>query len=490
MAHRLPARPTRQARGLAGIAVLAAVALLAVACGDDDDPAAAPDRPGSAPTTPDERGSTPDTGAGDDGATSSTAAAGRGWLDGRDWEDFGTSGGSGPSATTAVDAGGEMLADAEASDRADGAGSDIHATTVPSTGATPDTTVSDVGLRAGSVDDNAEFADYLAYQEAFATFGVAALPYDVTERHVITVRDTSGRPVLDATVSVQVAGTELVALRTHADGSVLLFPRALDGFGDAATFDLVVSRGDVTTTAVAERAETVHDVVLDVAAPEGSVGVDVVFLVDTTGSMSDEISRLVDNMGEVAAQLAALGDVDVRYGLTVYRDRGDAYVTRTFDLTADLVAFQGALAGVSADGGGDQPEALEEGLHDAVDLPAWRDGAVRVVVLVADAPPQLGYDDDVDYTVTAAQAAAEGIVVFPVGSSGTDDQAEYVFRQLAQITSGVFVFLTYGPDGQPGDGTTTHVDDYAVLPLDELVVQLVADEVAPQLPGGPVEPGQ
>jgi hypothetical protein len=489
MSHRSsPTHPARVARSAAALAVVVAVALLAAACGDDD-PAATPAATDGTNGTDATRPTAPDDGDGDgDGdGTTTTVAAGRGWLDGQDWDDFAATDEHG--APTEEAAAGDVLADSDASDRA---GSDVAATTAPGGGGDGegDAPTSDVGLRAGSVDDNAEFADYLAYQEAFAAFGVAALPYDVSERHVITVRDASGRPVLDATVSVQVAGTEVVALRTHADGTVLLFPRAIAAFGDATTFDLVVSLGDVTTTVAAERSETIHDVVLDVAAPEGAVAVDVVFLIDTTGSMADEISRLVDNMGQVAEQLDALGDVDVRYGLTVYRDRGDAYVTRTFDLTDDLGAFQGALAGVAADGGGDYPEALEEGLHDAVTLPAWRDGAVRVVVLVADAPPQLAYEDDVDYTVTAAEAAAAGIVVFPVGSSGTDDQAEYVFRQLAQLTSGVFVFLTYGPDGQPGDGTTTHVDDYAVLPLDQLVVQLVADEVGPQLPGGPVEPGQ
>jgi hypothetical protein len=481
MSHCSPVHPARLTRRATGVAVVAALALLAAACGDDD-PAAAP----GATTVTTGTATTPTTASEADGVDTTTpGGAGRGWLDGQDWDDFAASdefGAAGEGAPT-----GEVLADSDASDRG---GSDVAATIAPGPEGEEDVPESAVGLRAGSVDDNAEFADYLAYQEAFAAFGVATLPYDVSERHVVTVRDAAGRPVLDATVSVQVAGTEVVALHTHADGTVLVFPRALPGFGDATTFDLVVSRDDVTATVAAERAETVHDVVLDVADPEGPVAVDVVFLIDTTGSMSDEISRLVDNMGQVADQLAGLGDVDVRYGLTVYRDRGDAYVTRTFDLTDDLSAFRQALGGVAADGGGDYPEALEEGLHDAVHLPAWRDGAVRVVVLVADAPPQLVYADDVDYTVTAADAAAAGIVVFPVGSSGTDDQAEYVFRQLAQLTSGVFVFLTYGPDGQPGDGTTTHVDDYAVLPLDQLVVQLVADEVGPQLPDGPVEPGQ
>ena len=55
-------------------------------------------------------------------------------------------------------------------------------------------------------------------------------------------------------------------------------------------------------------------------------------------------------------------------------------------------------------------------------------------------------------------------------------------RQLAQVTLGRFVFLTYGVDGAgPGESTPMNVerDQYSVLPLDELVVKLVADELEP-----------
>ena len=76
-------------------------------------------------------------------------------------------------------------------------------------------------------------------------------------------------------------------------------------------------------------------------------------------------------------------------------------------------------------------------------------------------------------------AAERGITIHPIASSGLDDQGEYVFRQLAQTTGGRFVFLTYGADGEPGDGTTHDVDDYSVLSLDDLVVRIVEDTLAP-----------
>jgi len=81
------------------------------------------------------------------------------------------------------------------------------------------------------------------------------------------------------------------------------------------------------------------------------------------------------------------------------------------------------------------------------------------------------------------KAAAQGIKIFPIASSGLDDQGEYIFRQIAQFTQGRFVFLTYaGPTngGAPGDETTHHVEDYSVENLDDLLVRLVEEELAYQ----------
>ena len=118
------------------------------------------------------------------------------------------------------------------------------------------------------------------------------------------------------------------------------------------------------------------------------------------------------------------------------------------------------------------------------------DDTVKLVVLVADAPPHLagepGYEDEPDYARSVVEAARTGVKLFPIASSGLDPQGEFVFRQLAQATLGRFVFLTYGPEGAPGGDTTPHSvdpEDYDVLSLDELVVQLVQDELA-ALPGG------
>ena len=97
---------------------------------------------------------------------------------------------------------------------------------------------------------------------------------------------------------------------------------------------------------------------------------------------------------------------------------------------------------------------------------------------MADAPPQVYRLVPVPYTESMREAAQRGIKIFPVSSSGTDDQAEFVFRQLAQFTGGRYVFLTYGAEGG-ATGAAGDIDQrgYEELSRDDLIVELVAEEL-------------
>jgi hypothetical protein len=343
--------------------------------------------------------------------------------------------------------------------------------------------------RAGSVDDNELWDDYLRYRQDFLATGLPVSALEVEARQLLTVVDASGDPVLGADISVvDGAGAEVAHLRTYADGrAAFLAPTAVDPATQSRPlFTARVSKGSVSTEAPLEPGALSQSITLEaeISAP---TQVDVLFLIDTTGSMGDEIERLKASMISVSEQLSQLPSAPtVRFSMVLYRDRGDEYVTRTFDFTADTFAFTDALRGVVADGGGDTPESLNAALQDAVSGPSWLpDDTVKLVFLLSDAAPHLpgepGYEDEPDYVASVRQAAAQGIKIFPIASSGLDDQGEYVFRQLAQVTMGRFVFLTYGADGQsPGDSTSHHVDpsDYDVLALDQLVVELVGDELA------------
>lgn len=337
-----------------------------------------------------------------------------------------------------------------------------------------------LNLRAGSVDDNAEWDDYLLYRLRFAEWNGLVHEIDVSERHIIQITNNQGQPVLGAKVTISDdAGHELVTMYTHADGKVLFFPLASNK-PDTQRYQILVEKGSTKANFTLDRNERDHTVVLDASSVKNPVRLDVHFLIDATGSMSDEIQQLKSNMIIISERIHALpSNPDVRFGMTIYRDRGDLFVSRTFEFTPDIEEFTEELRNIAAEGGGDYAESLNEGLHNAVHLTEWRvEETVSLIFLVADAPPHLDYANDYNYAEDVFEAVKRGIKIFPLASSGLDDQGEYIFRQLAQISSGKFLFLTYGAGGAPGDETPHHVDDYSVLSLDELVVRLVEEELA------------
>src|SRR5512134_1107372 len=131
--------------------------------------------------------------------------------------------------------------------------------------------------------------------------------------------------------------------------------------------------------------------------------IDVVFVLDTTGSMGGLIQAAKEKIWSIATTLAAAQPApEIRMGLVAYRDRGDAYVTRVVDLSSDLDSVYATLMDFQADGGGDGPESVNRALHDAIHQVSWSQqaGTYKVVFLVGDAPPHMDYQDDVKYPDT------------------------------------------------------------------------------------------
>ncbi|MFQ5419058.1 MAG: VWA domain-containing protein [Anaerolineae bacterium] len=336
-------------------------------------------------------------------------------------------------------------------------------------------------LNAGEVDDNADWDDYLLYLRDYA--GAAVIEVDVSQRYQIFVRDSQGNPVLAARLAVKVNGQTIATLRTHSDGRAYFFPGAYDVAADEYEIVVTVNGRDETFTIPADSSQREWEI-KHTGGDQGTAvtQLDVLFLIDATGSMADEINQLKDNIQAISAQIDALpSQPNVRFGMVTYRDKGDDFITNLFDFTPEVNEFAADLNTVFADGGGDYPEDLNEALFQAIHTPEWRvDNTVSLIFLVADAPPHLDYGQQNHYASEMLNAAARGIKIYPIASSGLDSQGEYVFRQLAQVTGGRFIFLTYGAGGPGTSGTETefNVEDYTVSALDQLVVKIVEEELA------------
>jgi len=332
-------------------------------------------------------------------------------------------------------------------------------------------------LRAGATDDNADFDAFLRFVADRGEPGTAFDPLEVRERAFVRVVDGSGGPVPAASVRVleRATGRVIWTGTSHGDGRAAFYPH----LAGSVTPGLVVDASIGEAQGRAEWDGRGELLVPLAGAPRAVPGrLDVAFVLDTTGSMSDEIDRIKRSLLDVTARLRAIaGQLDLRYAAILYRDRGDAYVTRAIPFTNDLASFDAALRQVVAAGGGDGPESVNRALADAIALD-WREGAAKVAFLVGDAPPHLDYPNDVPYDRSALEALRRGIRVHAVAASGleTYPNGALVFRRIAQLTRGKFVFIEYGSTASSADmhGVTGAVTSNN---LDEILFRQIREEL-------------
>ncbi|MEN8106666.1 MAG: vWA domain-containing protein [Pseudomonadota bacterium] len=166
--------------------------------------------------------------------------------------------------------------------------------------------------------------------------------------------------------------------------------------------------------------------------------IDVVFVLDTTGSMGGLIQAAREKIWSIATTMASAQSApEIRMGLVAYRDRGDTYVTRVVDLSSDLDSMYATLMDFQASGGGDGPESVNQALHDAVNKISWSQdtGTYKVVFLVGDAPPHMDYQNDVKYPVTLSAATEKGIVVNAI-QCGRASGTTPAWQQIARLGDG------------------------------------------------------
>jgi hypothetical protein len=165
--------------------------------------------------------------------------------------------------------------------------------------------------------------------------------------------------------------------------------------------------------------------------------IDVVFAVDTTGSMGGLLDGAKRTVWSIASHIREVDkNADVHVGLVAYKDLGDVYVTKDFALSSDMDAVFAELSTYTAEGGGDVPEDVDAALDDAVHKMAWRDGAKKMIFLVGDAPPA-SRGEVPRFDVSARDAAGKGIMINTIRCGTASDTAE-AWQQIASIGTGEF----------------------------------------------------
>jgi hypothetical protein len=171
--------------------------------------------------------------------------------------------------------------------------------------------------------------------------------------------------------------------------------------------------------------------------------VEVVFCLDTTGSMGGLIDGAKSKIWAICNQIAGGKPTpELKVGLVAYRDKGDDYVTKVFDLSDDLDAIHGHLKKFQAAGGGDLPEHVNAALHDAVHKIKWSTDkkTLRIIFLVGDAPPHMDYNDDVKYPETCKKAVEKGIIINTI-QCGADVNCTKYWKDIAVKSEGSFAAI-------------------------------------------------
>lgn len=182
------------------------------------------------------------------------------------------------------------------------------------------------------------------------------------------------------------------------------------------------------------------------APPPKKPSVEVVFCLDTTGSMSGLLEGAKLKIWSICNQILNGRPMPtLKVGLVAFRDKGDDYVTKVYDLRDDLDEVYADVSTFLANGGGDTPESVNQALDDAVNKIKWSPtrNTLRIIFLVGDAPAHMDYNDDVKYPVTCAKALERGIIVNTI-QCGTDADCTKHWKDICEKGGGAYVAIPQG----------------------------------------------
>ncbi len=320
-------------------------------------------------------------------------------------------------------------------------------------------------------------------------------------RIVIHAVCEDGTAMANAQVKVYSAdGSLMWSCRTDSAGMAYAYYSVLGTSGAPATvklsyggsdFDYAVTAADLDENAVIELSfgSLVH-------TPKA---LDLMFMIDTTGSMWDELAYLQAELEDVITRVKDSNpNLTLRLSVNFYRDMEDTYIVRSYPFSANIDEELRCLKAEYADGGGDYEEAVELALDDAVNNHEWSEDAVKLMFLVLDAPPHNTQTIRESLASTLEKAVQKGIRVIPVASSGVDKNTEFLLRTFAMVTGGTYTFLT-DDSGIGGSHITPTIGDYVVEQLCDLLVRLIDEYLTgnfsapvpaeiPERPTDPVDP--
>ena len=171
--------------------------------------------------------------------------------------------------------------------------------------------------------------------------------------------------------------------------------------------------------------------------------IEVCFVLDTTGSMGGLIEGAKQKIWSIANEMiSAKPTPELKLGLIGYRDRGDEYVVKSFQLTDDIDSIYGHLRDFKAEGGGDEPESVNEALAEAIEKMPWSQDrkVLKIIFLVGDAPPHLDYADGPKYPELCRIAAKKDLIINTV-QCGNIAETTPIWKEIAKLSEGSYAAI-------------------------------------------------
>lgn len=332
-------------------------------------------------------------------------------------------------------------------------------------------------LTAGEWNDNNNWGFFSNLVNSgrieFPSFGI-----DPRYRTAVTVKSESNKAVVNAKVNLlNEQGDIIWSSVTDKQGKAYLFAKdekeavafEVESGGQKEKFNIeVLPSADDGMQNIKKSSDNETEAVFK-GESKLYKNTEIMFITDTTGSMSDELLFLQSEFTDIAKEV---GTQNTKYSVNFYRDEGDMYVTKCYGFTDNISDIQSKLNSESADGGGDTPEAVAEILQETMFSNEWSEESVKIAFLIFDAPP---HDDKEQMIVSAIkEASKKGIRIVPVVASGDDTQTEVFARAAAVMTGGTYTFLT-DDSGIGNSHLEPMIGNYEVEKLNDLIVRIIKE---------------
>lgn len=322
-------------------------------------------------------------------------------------------------------------------------------------------------LTAAEVNDLEKWAEW----KKITAFGEAKTiaekwQFVFENRLHIQVKDRFGNPANNTKVTLYKNRTPMMKGRTDVYGNVILFKGEKSS---KDSFMVQVYQGEELLGKSIGNSQ--RDVSFTLKNAKSNNDIDIMFTVDATGSMGDEIAYLKSELKNIMSRI----DTSIeqkRVALTFYRDHGDQYVTRSFDFESNIDKVKAQLDLQAANGGGDYEEAVEEALRVSL-AQSWNDQArSKLMFLMLDAPPHFTEKNVAMIKAQIKKAQEQGIRIIPVVASGANKNVEFLMRFFSVSTNGTYVFLT-DDSGIGNSHIEATTEDFKVEKLNDLIVRLI-----------------